>query len=158
MAVDDLKKLKPGIFTTESTPPEKETAFIKIGNGPFFRNWGNIRVSELDRKQIIKLIEKLGQEAPIQANRKLATLKKCLAYAVDVGLLNENPAASVKKPGIENTKDRVLETKELTTLIRFLSDYSDKTAADILRLITLTAARPGEVCSMKLEHLKSNGL
>lgn len=42
----------------------------------FIPAWGNRKVADIQRKQIVKLVEKLSDSAPIMANRTLATVKK----------------------------------------------------------------------------------
>jgi len=120
----------------------------------FIPAWGDRRIIDIERKQIIKLIENLAKEAPIQANRKLATLKKLFSYAVNVGVLKTNPASGIKPPASENIKERVLDINELAALFNFLEKQNNRDTADILRLIALTGQRPGEVAQMRIVQLK----
>ena len=123
-------------------------------NKVFVPIWGNRKLKDIERKQIIRLIEKLAKEAPIQANRKLATLKKLFSYAVDVGVIDVSPAIGIKPPAKENVKDRVLTLNELATVFKVLDAQDNRDTRDILQLITLTAQRPGEVAEMRISQLK----
>ncbi len=134
--------------------PKTVVDYERHVNKVFVPVWGNRKLVDIERKQIIKLIEKLAKKAPIQANRKLATLKKLFSYAVDVGVIDVSPAAGIKPPAKENVKDRVLNLNELATVFKVLGIYGNRDTADILRLITLTAQRPGEVAEMRTSQLK----
>jgi integrase len=53
---------------------------------------------------------------PIGANRVLAYLKKFFGWCVDQDILEASPAASVKRPGKENKRDRVLSDAEIRAI------------------------------------------
>ncbi len=135
--------------------PRTIADYTRHVNKYFVPVFGNIHLADIEKRQIIKLIERLAKDAPIQANRKLATLKKLFSYAVDVDVLKINPATGIKPPSEEKVKDRVLEEEELAKLFRFLESYKNRDTADILRLIALTAQRPGEVLQMQISQLKA---
>ncbi len=122
----------------------------------FIPAWGKRKVIDIQRKQIVKLIEKISDTAPIQANRTLATIKKMFSYAFDVGIVNDNPATRIKPPGKEKPRTRVLDLQEISTLFKTLGTLPDRDTRDILQLITLTAQRPGEVAEMRLSQLKED--
>ena len=134
--------------------PKTITEYTRHIEKTFTPVFGKMKLTEIKRKQIIRLIEKSAKDAPIQANRKLATLKKMFSYAVDVGVLDHSPAAGIKPPAKENVKDRVLTLHELATLFKVLEAHDNRDTRDILQLITLTAQRPGEVAEMRISQLK----
>ncbi len=121
----------------------------------FIPAWKKRKLVDIDRKQIIRLIEKLAKDAPIQANRKLSTLKKLFNYAVDVGVLKVSPANGIKPPAVENVKDRFLNLNELATVFKLLNEQNNRDTRDILQLIALTAQRPGEVAEMRINQLST---
>ncbi len=122
----------------------------------FIPAWGKRKVADIQRKQIVKLIETLSDTAPVQANRTLATIKKMFSYAFDVGVAEANPASRIKPPGKEAPKTRVLDLEEITTLFDVLDVQNNRDTRDILKLITLTAQRPGEVAEMRASQLKED--
>lgn len=122
----------------------------------FIPAWGKYKVIDIQRKHIVKLVEKISDKTPVQGNRCLATIKKMLNYALDVGIINVNPATRIKKPGKETPRTRVLDLEEITTLFKMLETLPDRDTRDILRLIALTAQRPGEVAEMHLSQLKED--
>jgi len=76
------------------------------------------------------------------------------SYAVDVGVVDINPASRIKMPAKERPRQRVLSLKEITILFKVLETLPDRDTRDILKLITLTAQRPGEVAEMRVSQLK----
>ena len=140
------KKLAP------TTAKEYERQIRKY----FIPAWGKRKVADIQRKQIVKLIEKLSDTAPIMANRTLATLKKLYSYAVSVGVVEVNPAIGIEPPGKETPRARVLSMEELVTMFRSLEIYKNRDTSDMLRLIALTAQRPGEVREMHISQLKED--
>ncbi len=122
----------------------------------FIPAWGKRKVIDIQRKHIVKLVEKISDTAPIQANRTLATIKKMFSYALDVGYIEVNPATRIKPPGKEKPRTRVLDLQEITTLFKTLKTLPDRETRDILQLITLTAQRPGEVAEMRISQLKED--
>ncbi|MBN2808626.1 MAG: tyrosine-type recombinase/integrase [Deltaproteobacteria bacterium] len=120
----------------------------------FIPAWGKRKVVDIQRKQIVKMVEALAESAPIQSNRNLATIKKMFSYALDVGLVTVNPASGIKRPAKETPKQRVLSMEEITTLFKTLEGLQDRDTSDLLRLIALTAQRPGEVAEMRISQLK----
>ena len=123
----------------------------------FIPAWGKFKVVDIKRKQVVRLVEKMSNKAPVQANRALAIIKKMLNYALDVGVIEINPATRIKPPGKEAPRSRVLNLPELITLFKTLDELkpvSGRDIGDILKLIVLTAQRPGEIVEMRISQLK----
>ena len=115
---------------------------------------GNRKVTEIKKHHIVKLVEDISDSAPIMANRVLATIKGMFTYAVKVDVLPVSPASGIDPPGREVEKERILELNEIATLFNILGTYNNRDTSDIIRLITLTALRPGEVAKMNLSQIK----
>ncbi len=134
----------------ESTAKEYKRQINKI----LIPAWGDRRIIDIERKQITRLAENISKKTPVQANRTLATIKKIFSYALDVGAVAFNPATGIKPPGKESIKDRVLNMGELVTLFIILDEQYNRDTTDILKLIALTAQRPGEVAEMRISQFK----
>jgi site-specific recombinase XerD len=73
------------------------------------RDFRNIR-----RADVIELIEDIvGAGKHAAANRVHALISKVFSFAVDADLLDANPAARLKKRGVEKPRPRVLADKEI---------------------------------------------
>ena len=138
------KKLKP------ETAKEYRRQIIKYINPEI----GKRLATDIKKQHIVKLVEHISDSAPIMANRVLATIKGMFTYAVKVDVLSISPASGIDPPGKEVEKERVLELNEITTLFKILANYKNRDTSDIIRLIALTALRPGEVARMNLSQIK----
>ncbi len=140
--------------------------------------WGDRSVRQLTRRDVRTLIERIADRgSPVMANRTLALVRKMLNFAVDQDWIEANPAARVKKPAPEVSRDRVLTDDELRRLWRLLSNpptTADRPApgrkrakgkqddplcpisaplAALLKVRLLTAQRGGEVARMRWTDL-----
>ena len=70
---------------------------------------------EIKRAEIFALIKQLKKNAPIGANRILAYVKKFFPWAIENDLVDDLPAASIKRPTSEKdrSRDRVLDDWEI---------------------------------------------
>lgn len=135
--------------------------------------WRDKSVRELTRRDVRQLVERVADRAPVMANRVLAIVRRMLNFAVDHDWIEANPAARVKKPAPETSRDRVLTDDELRRVWRVLSHFpttEQKPApgrqratgsdddplcpvspalAAYLKVRLLTAQRGGEVVQMR---------
>lgn len=63
--------------------------------------------------EIADLVKKHAKSAPIAANRNLAYTSAFFNWCVGEGVLNENPAENIRRPGPENERDRFHTLDEL---------------------------------------------
>lgn len=113
--------------------------------------WRSLKVREIERRDVIRLIEAKAQTAPISANRLLALLRKLFNWAVERDLVAVNPCLQVRAPGKETSKDRVLSVDEVGVFWAGFVPGPELSAEVVaaLRLILATAQRPGEVVGME---------
>lgn len=108
--------------------------------------WKNVKAHEIKRRDIISLLDKIVQRAPIQANRTLALLRKMFNWAISRDLIEVNPCAAVKMPAKENRKDRVLSDEEILIFWNGLTTASMSELTRLcLKLQLVTAQRKGEI-------------
>ncbi len=114
-------------------------------------HWGKRKAEDIERSDVIALVEAKATTAPVAANRLLFCVRKLFNWANDKGLMEATPCARVRAPGVEKDRDRVLSDGEILTFWRGLDKADDITAKvkSILRLILITAQRPGEVCELE---------
>lgn len=115
----------------------------------FSKDWrcfADIPISGLDRGRIsLKLEEMAESRGPIAANRARASLSALYAFALGLGLVDQNPVVGTIKPGREVKRDHVIETDHIGLIWRECgnSDYGR-----IVKLLLLTGQRRDEVGSM----------
>jgi len=109
--------------------------------------WGKRDFRTIRRADVIELIEGIvGAGKHVAANRVHSLVSKVFNFAVDADLLETNPAARLKKRGVEHSRKRVLADKEIATFWHgiVLSPVSEPVGLT-LRLALLTGARASEI-------------
>lgn len=136
----ELREKKSGVQTRNLL--EKNVAAV----------WGKRRVANIKRRDIVILLDRIGDRAPIVRNRVQGALSRLFNFAAERGVIDDSPCTRIKKIP-EKGRSRVLNDEEIKLLWDAL-DFENK-AVDIyrvsklaLKLILLTGQRPGEVTGM----------
>lgn len=108
--------------------------------------WGDRPVSEIRRADVHELIRALRKTTPIGANRVLAYLKKFFNWLVEQDLIENSPAAAVKRPSKEVKRDRVLTDVEIRAIWDACGDLGAFGRA--FRFMLVTGQRRSEVGEM----------
>ncbi len=120
-------------------------------------SWGNRKAADIKRRDVLELIERKAEQAPISANRLLACIRKVFNWAISRDLLDTNPCSQVPAPGIEKRRDRVLTETEIAAFWDGLDSAPMRgEVRTALRLILVTSQRPGEVCEIELADLNGD--
>jgi len=117
--------------------------------------WGNRAASEITKFDASSLLRKVVERgSPGQAQNVLESSRKMFNWAIDQGMLENNPFNGVKRAAPKNKKDRVLSEKEIVTFWQDLdhSNMSDEIRR-ALKLTLITAQRPGEVIAMHSDEI-----
>ena len=114
-------------------------------------HWRHVKLRDIARRDVLRLVEGKSKTAPIAANRILALVRTMFNWAVSRDLVASNPCLQVKPPGREVSRDRVLSLDEVA---QFWAGFTEGPAVnagvvDAARLVLATAQRPGEVCAME---------
>jgi integrase len=104
---------------------------------------GRLRVSAVDRRDIESL-HNAQRKTPYQANRVLALLSKMFTFAMNRKARVDNPAKGIPRFH-EDKRESWFTADQLHALSRALDSYAEQDAADALRLLIVTGARPSEV-------------
>lgn len=110
------------------------------------------RVDEITRPEVGVLLDNVAKRAPIVANRVMSVMSSVFSWAVSEGLAKENPVRGLKKRGVEAPKERHLDDDEIRALWAGLNETAPR-YADLVRLVLLLGARPGEVAGMAREEV-----
>jgi len=128
----------------------------RIINKELIPKWGHLPIKEIRRRDVIRLIDAINDRgAPIMANRTLALIKTIFNFGISRDIIEFNPAHLVKPPAKEKPRDRVLSESE----IKKFWDRIDKIPTlsihikAVLKLILITAQRPGEITNMEWKEL-----
>ena len=114
---------------------------------------GKRKVKNIGRRDIRAIFDKLTfeQNSPILANQVLAAVSKILSWAVKRDIAATNMARDIDRNPTKSV-ERFLSDKELKLVWPAFEQLGfNKTMA--LRLILITAQRPGEICAMRWEDI-----
>jgi len=148
------------LFLEKWAKPNKRTwkEDERILNKDVIPAWGKRKAANIKRPDVIHLLETIADRgAKIQSNRTLAVIRKMFNIAVGRGILEYSPCTNISPVAKERQKDRVLSETEIKTLWPELDKgaMSEETCR-ILKLILVTAQRPGEVVSMEWSEVDGN--
>lgn len=109
---------------------------------------GDMKVSDIKRKDISRIIDDMAATAPVNANRLHALLSVIFnRVAMEKEWITANPMPR-KKPSAEVPRDRDLSKNEIRILWPAF-DGLPPNIRDIFKLILLTGQRPGEVYNIE---------
>ena len=107
---------------------------------------------KIDRRNVAaRLNEIASTSGPIAANRARSTLNHLFVWAMQQGVVEENPVAGTSKPGKEIARDRVLKPSEVAAIWHATGSASDFNS--IVRLLLLTGQRREEVAGMRWSEI-----
>lgn len=107
----------------------------------------NFQLKDIRKRDIIKIIDKIGNTAPTQANRVLAFTKRFFNWCVSRDLLDFSPAQGLAKYAQEVSRDRVLTPNELALVMQGTHEMPYP-FGPLLRILALTGQRLNEVSAM----------
>jgi integrase len=113
--------------------------------------WAKRSVHEIRRRDVIALVEGIAVDRPVMANRTLGVLSKFFNWLVARDVIPASPVHGVEMPGVEKTRDRVLDDGELAALWGACADESIVGAAVLVML--LTGGRRAEVAGMRWDEI-----
>ena len=105
---------------------------------------GEMQIEAVRKRDLIAVIDRVADRAPIRANRVLAHTKRLFRWAAARDLIEVNPAANIEKPSAERARDRVLSDAELVAVWRAAQRLGGPFGAGI-KLLMLTGARFSEI-------------
>lgn len=131
---------------TKRTWPEDERQYNK-----YLKRWQDSVVATIRKDDIRRLHLKVGEHAPVAANRLLALVHKVFQMAISMDLITVNPATAIEKFP-ERSRERFLSGSELEQFARSLTQESQD-IQDYFLLSLLIAQRAGTMQSMRWDAL-----
>lgn len=121
--------------------------------------WGRRKAEDISRKDVVALLDGIiapPRNSPAMANNCFQIIRKMFNWAVEKGKLNTTPCTGLKLPSPKRERDRVLSEKEIKTLWDALDRTDLFMSGEIkraIKLVLVTAQRPGEVIGMHTDEL-----
>ena len=106
---------------------------------------GTLGLSAVKRRDV-ELLHNSLKTTPYKANRVLSLLSKMFSCAIAAEWMTTNPAKGIPRY-LETPRKAWLNKDQLNALQQALDTYSAQDAANAIRLLLLTGARPSEVLS-----------
>jgi integrase len=117
--------------------------------------WEARPFAQINRADVVALIEGIARQAPIAANRVASLISKVFTFAIDVGLLQSSPAIRLRKPGREQVCTRVLSDDELRLFWpRIVHSPVSRPVGLALRAALLLGLRGGEIAGLRRDELR----
>jgi len=115
---------------------------------------GYKKMTDVRRRDLIVILDKVVTRAPIMANRLLAYTRKMFSFALSRDVIEVNPFMGIESPAQKVERERNLSEDEIKTLWRNLdtANMSDEVKR-ILKLILVTGQRPGEVIGIHRQEI-----
>lgn len=118
--------------------------------------WGNRKLKDITRREIISLIDDIAERGPIMANRTLALIRKMFNFALNRDVIELSPCQNITPPGKEVKKERFLSEDEIKALWPMMTEKLTDQTNRAIKLILATGQRPGEVASMHWNEIDGN--
>ena len=156
----DLVKAVAAQFLDRYLKPRAKPGYYKsvsgILNKDVLPRWGERRIQEIGRRDVLDLLDAITERgATVQANRVLAAVRKLFNWAVSRDVIAGSPAAGVKAPAPETSRDRILTDDELRLFWR-ACDQLGYPFGPLGKLMLLTGARRAEAAGLRRSELSSD--
>ena len=120
--------------------PKTAKEYRRSGNADILPKLKRLILEDIEKADIISLIEKIGRRAPTYANRTLTLLNKFFNWCIGRGYITFNPALGIPKPYKENARERVLNLTEMRSIFKAAGKLSQGNEL-LVKLMMLTGQR-----------------
>lgn len=122
--------------------------------------WGKRKAADIIKRDVITLLDKVvDRGSPQTANNIFKILRTLFNWAVEKDRLKISPCIGIKAPAPLNLKDRAFSVDEIKTFLKSLNGVDLSMTNEVkraLKLILITAQRPGEVSGMHTREIDGN--
>lgn len=163
-AVDDELLARFGEYLRASALAPRTVANYLADMRAFVRWYaaanGGAALSDLTAEDVEEFCRHMGNDegwVPSTVNRRLQAVRKFCSFAVEMGLMEDNPAAKVKLLGVRPAAPRSLaphEVERLLGAVRGKRPGLVKRDYAIIRLLLATGIKVGELVDLRLSDLR----
>lgn len=161
-AIDrDLVKAVAAQFLERYLKPRAKPNYYKAVSYIFDKDvlprWGERRIQQLGRRDVLELLDAVIERgAGVQANRVLAAVRKLFSWACERDILVVSPAAGVKPPTPEASRERVLSDDEIRLLWKACGRVGYP-FGPLTKLMLLTGTRRDEAAGLRRSEVSGDG-
>jgi len=119
---------------------------------------GKRKAADIVKRDIIRLLESIIERgSPGMANNSFQVIRKMFNWAVEQDIIPFSPCNGLKLPAPKNSRERALSETEIKTFWDSLPGCAiSNEIQNALKLILVTAQRPGEVIGMHTDEIKDS--
>jgi integrase len=133
--------------------PESVASAERMVNSYIVPAIGNRRIQAVTRRDIVELLDGiLDAGKPVTANRALAVANKLFNWAVERSIIETSPCIGVKRPAVEQSRDRVLSDDELA-IVWQAAELLEHPAGAFVKLLALLGQRRNEIAGMRWSEI-----
>ncbi|MCK7581509.1 MAG: integrase family protein [Chromatiales bacterium] len=135
-------------------PAKRTLAEVKrVLESDLFADWSDRPLSKITRRDVLDVLDVLLERgAEVMANRTLAYLSMLFGWALHREIIESDPTESIKKPGVEQSRERVLTLDEMRAIWQ-ATEPTETRKGDlfdsIVKVLMLTGQRRDEVAGMR---------
>ncbi|MEM6857805.1 MAG: hypothetical protein AAF559_08030 [Pseudomonadota bacterium] len=122
------------------------------GKSGLFRRFKGTYISDISEDDVYEAVASHWKHAPIAANRNLAYAKAFFGWCKDRRIVNNNPAANVRKPAKERSRDRVHSVQELKWIWSAAEELGYP-FSQLIRLLIVVPMRREELAATRSDVL-----
>ncbi len=128
----------------------------QILNKEVLPRWKGRSVHDIEKRDVVRLLDDIAEDRPILANRTLAIVRKWFnwMFAKDI-IKTLSPCAGVEPPAKENSRERVLSESEICSLWT-ASDLLGHPFGPFVKLLILTGQRRSEVAGISWSEIDAD--
>lgn len=116
----------------------------------------NSDIGSLNVTDISQALRESHKRAPIAANRNLAYARAFFNWCKSEQIISDNPAADIRKPARERSRDRVHTVSELKEIWNAAASLGYP-FSNLVRLLIVIPMRREEIASIRLSELQFDG-
>jgi len=125
----------------------------RILNRDVLPNWKNKLITEIGRADVLRLLDSIvDSKRPVLANRTLSILKRWFNWCIERGIVEVSPAAGIRPPSKEKSRERVLEASELAEIWK-ATESLDFPFGPYFQFLILSAQRRSEIAQMRWQDV-----
>ena len=135
------------LYIAKSVKEKTAKDYRQIAAKNILPKLGKRNLDEVERVEVVRLIDHVATRAPILANRTLGLLKQFFNWAIGRGDIEMNPALGIPKPIKELKRNRVLSLSEMRRIYSAAESLSPANAL-FIQLLLLTGQRAGVIAKL----------
>ena len=135
------------LYIAKSVKEKTAKDYRQIAAKTILPKLGKRNLDEVERVEVVRLIDHVATRAPILANRTLGLLKQFFNWAIGRGDIEMNPALGIPKPIKELKRNRVLSLSEMRRIYSAAESLSPANAL-FIQLLLLTGQRAGVIAKL----------